>query len=269
MRVYDEEEAAHLGAKPWQLELLGVNPSYVSWGPHEDYMWKDEGGWDSPQIFPTWAEFGSWQLNELNECASFYFHIERDSEECPDCGGSGYHPSARKIVKTFYRHMCHEVGEPPSAAWCDKITQDEVQALVDAGRLRDFTHEFVAGQGWKPRVPAVAPTAAEVNAWQSGQRLGHDAINRHILTAQRIKRVLGLEDHRCPRCEGHGYTAPEPRLCLTMWWMHPRKGASRGIEVSSLTRDDLPAVQAFLAEAAERNAARFANIGRLREIAGA
>lgn len=263
MRVHDDEEAKHLGAHPWQLALLAANPSYVHWGPHEDYMWKKGEGWDSPLTYATWAEFGPWKLDELNECANFYFHIERDSKDCPQCRGNGYHPSAQKIVGTFYRHMCHEAGEPPSAAWHDKITQDEVQALVDAGRLHDFTHDFIPGEGWKSKVPAVVPTAAEVNSAQHGRGFGHDAINRHILTAQRIKRELGLEDHRCPHCEGHGYvyTAPEPRVCLTLWWMHPRKGASRGIEVSSLTREDLPAVQAFLKEAAARNAERFSNLG--------
>lgn len=263
MRYHDDDEAKRLGAHPWQLALLKANPSYVSWGPHEDYMLTKGEGWNSPQIHATWADFGPWNLDDLNECVNFYFHIERDAKDCPDCGGSGYHPKGRKIVGTFYRHMCAEVGEPESAAWHDKITQDEVQALVDGNRLYGFTHEFVAGDGWKPKVPAVVPTAAEVNAAQHGRGMGHDAINRHILTAQRMKRELGLEDHRCPRCEGHGsvFTAPEPRLCLTLWWLHPRKGCSRGIEVSSITRDDLPAVQAFLKTAAARNAERFSSLG--------
>ena len=263
MRHLDDEEAKRLGAHPWQLALLAANPSYVSWGPHEDYMWTKGEGWNSPMIYDTWHDFGPMGLDDLNECVNFYFSVSRKSEDCAACGGDGYHPSAHRIVNTFYEHMAASIGVSRSEAWCDKITQDEVQALVDANRLYDFTHDFVAGEGWKRKAPAVVPTAAEVNAWQRGRGMGHDAINRHVLTVQRIKRELGLEDHRCPSCEGHGYvyTAPDPHVTLTLWWLHPRKGCSRGIEVNNIQRDELPAVQAFLKEAAARNAARFSNLG--------
>lgn len=265
MRVYDLDEAKRLNAKHWQLDLLKANPEYVHWGPHEDYMSNTGEGWNGRVIKATWADFGPWALDELNECVNFYFSVQRASVDCIHCGGNGYHPKAQRIVNTFYGHQCHQIGVPESEAWHDKITQDEVQALVDAGRLLDFTHEFTAGEGWKRKEPAVVPTAAEVNAMQSVRGRGfvsHDAINRSILTERRIKRELGLEDHRCPACEGHGYvfTEPEAYVSLTLWWLHPRKGCSRGIEVTRVEQGDLPAVQKFLREAAERNAKRFTGI---------
>jgi hypothetical protein len=41
MRKYDENTAKKLNAEQWQLDLPKLNPDYVHWGPHEDYMWKE------------------------------------------------------------------------------------------------------------------------------------------------------------------------------------------------------------------------------------
>lgn len=257
MRHYDEEEAKDLNAAQWQLDLLKLNPEYCSWGPHEDYMWtKDDAGWNGRIIAPTWAEFGPWGLDDLNECVNFYFEVNRASEKCLTCAGNGYHTLAQQVVNSFYSHM-NDRGEH----WHDNITQDEVQALVDGGRLMDFTHTFEVGKGWQKKDPPVVPTATEVNAWSKlGGLRGHDAINRWILTEVRLKR-LGLPKN-CETCTGKGYTftADHAHASLVLWWLHPRKGCSRGIEVSRIEQDELPAIYAFLHVAAQRNAARFSKI---------
>jgi len=248
MRIYDEAEAKKLNAEQWQLDLLNLNPNYPYWGPHEDYMIVDGSGWDSAIIHETWDIFGPWTLDDLNECVNFYFSVNRESKECPTCGGNGYHPDAHEVVNTFYSHM-----NSHGIAWNDKITQDEVQALIDAGRLRDFTRNKPAGY---------IPTAEEVNAAQRGGEflMSHDAINRSILIEARLKR-LGLP-HHCPTCEGSGYvyTAPNAHVTLTLWILHPRKGCSRGVEISRIEQRDLPAIFAWLRHAAERNAQRFSKI---------
>jgi hypothetical protein len=46
-------------------------------------------------------------------------------------------------------------------------------------------------------------------------------------------------------------------ISLTLWWLHPRKGCSRGILIKKI---EVPAIQDFLKEAAERNADRFAKL---------
>lgn len=251
---WDAEDVSRINAEPWMLELLKLNPEYTSWGPHEDYMTKEGHGWDSRQIRATWSDFGPWQLDDLNECVNFYFEVDRATIPCAACGQTGYNPATKKIADAFYAH------EGPGPRWVHSITQDEVQTLVDAGRLTDFTHTFVAGEGWQPKDPPVCPTASEVNAWSAGRGLGHDAINRGILIETRAKR-LGVYGS-CPECDGHGsvFTEPAAHVSLTLWWLHPRKGCSRGVEVSSIERSDLPAVFAFLREAAARNAARFARV---------
>lgn len=239
MRYHEPEEFAQLNAEPWQTDLLKLNPSYVSWGPHEDYMWKGGTGWDSAQLFTTWREFGPWGLDELNECVSFYFSVNRASKECETCGGEGYHPLAKPIADGFYAH-----SSPTGIGWRSAITQDELDALV--------AHN---------RIPAGTPLA-DVNAQNKpgARAFGHDAINRSILVETRLAR-LGLPKY-CPTCGGSGrvFTAPAAHVSRTLWWLHPRKGCSRGLEIENIEQPDLPAVFAFLREAATRNAERFAKI---------
>lgn len=106
---YDVAEAGRLGAEPWMLAALGLNPDYCAWGPYEDYMWKkgadEEGGghgWDTRVILETFDKF--WDLDDLNEVVHFYFDITRANEDCDVCTGNGYHPDAQWISESFYEH---------------------------------------------------------------------------------------------------------------------------------------------------------------------
>lgn len=247
MRSYDNQEAKKMGALPWQLELLWVNPPYVHWGPHEDYMMEKGGQWNTPVFFDSWKQFGPWTLDELNECVNFYFSIERTNTDCPECDGDGYNPLAKHISGTFYKHQCTRNGIPETDAWYNKITADEAEMLIQEKRaLPGDTADSINGQQGK------------------GGFHSHDAINRCLLIKHRITRELGI-DSRCPRCAGHGtvYVAPDTTVSLTLWMLHPRKGCSRGVEVNNITPEDLPAVFEYLQIAAQRNADRFSEITNL------
>src|SRR5574343_669407 len=232
---YDAEQLKKIKAEPWQVELLLLNPDYTCWGPHEDYMWKEESGWDSRQLFESWDDFGPWELDDLHEIVNFYFSVSRASKECESCSGSGLTQAADKLNNTFH------------SWWGKNLTQDEADALWDANRLRrDFKEK---------------PTAEQVNEWAKTARgLAHDAINRHICLDARTKR-LGIEKH-CPDCKGDGYiyTSDVSTVSLTLWMLHPRKGCSRGVEVANITQDELPKVFSYLRQAADRNANRFSKI---------
>lgn len=239
MRIYDEDEVKELNAEQWQIDLLKLNPEYVHWGPHEDYMWNDSSGWDKPITHESWCSFGPWQLDDYNECVNFYFSVNRESKECESCGGNGYHKDAQEVVNTFYSHM-NDAG----IHWNDKITQDELDALVDCGRVKQgITVEEVNNQNKR-----------------GSKCFGHDAINRMILIDARLKR-LGIEKN-CDICNGNGYvfTAPKAHVTLTLWMLHPRKGCSRGVEINNINKDDLTAIFEWLNEAAKRNASRFSHI---------
>jgi hypothetical protein len=242
MRIYDEHEAARLNAEPWQLDLLKLNPEYVLWGPGEDHMTaaaESAVSFSGSLLLKAWKAF-DWELDELNECVNFYFSVVRAYKDCPMCGGDGYHPAARAVVNTFYAHM-NDAGEH----WNDKITQDELDALIEAKRIEP------------------GKTVEEVNANNAAgctSLNSHDAINRWILISARLKR-LGLPE-KCEECEGNGsvFTESAAHVELILWMLHPRKGASRGVQIARVEQDDLPAVFQWLRGAAERNAGRFAKV---------
>lgn len=307
----ERREAEELGAQPWMLDVLACNPSYVSWGPHEDYMMVKsaqetdfdakhhlDGGWASRVLLKTWSAFQpDWSLNELNECVNFYFTIVRDSEPCSICGGDGMHPDAKWVNDSWYEHSSPFADETASQRdiknllgsfsletpsqeplrsesfpseeliarygaqfrqfaeemrihkyWCNRITQDEVDTLLARGRLPERTR---AGRPW---------TAAEVNGAGTGNGYDHDAINRWICVSRRLQR-LGMPE-ACEDCRGSGhiYTEPEAHLSLVLWWLHPRKGSSRGIEIDRIEESEVPLAREFLREAARRNAERFSRV---------
>lgn len=259
MRSYpkDSEELEKLKAEPWMLELLKYNPAYPHWGPYEDYMWKDGGGWDSRILNDSWKAFGPWDLDDYNECVNFYFDVERESKDCGACKGGGLNPATQAIDNDFYN----------GPAWRESITEDEVAALVEAKRIGcEFDCEK---KEWVLAGPT--PTAALINEInrvgqnQVGARsplgvVSHDSVNRYILVKTRATRlgVYGL----CPACEGHGhvYTKPQASVNLVLWMLVPRKGCSRGVEVKNIKEEELPEIFAWLREAAQRNAARFKKI---------
>lgn len=267
IRTYPEEEtdireAQRLKVPGWQLECLKLNPDYVWWGIHEEYMagsTPKSSGWNQPVEVETWTEFDAqWSLNNLNEVVNFYFHVNRDADDCHACGGSGHNAPTKVIADSFYDHNHNGAN-----GWHNQITQDEVQALWDKGRLFNFNPKWSenaqADPTKNPNEGVSPPTAAQVNAAQRGMG-SHDAINRWILIEARAKR-LGVWGE-CPRCEGHGYlfNEPETHLCITLWFLHPRKGCSRGVEVGHIDFDQLPDVYAYLNAAAARNAQRFSKI---------
>lgn len=235
----DEAELQELRAEPWMVKLLTLNPEYTSWGPHEDYMIRD-AGWEGRVLVNGWAEF-DWKLNVLNECVNFYFEVLRSSKSCSACEGSGYNPPTKQLADDFYDFAGR------GTRWRDQITQSEVDALIAEGREK------------------TGAVAEQVNEAQK-RGFGHDAINQHILIEARGTR-LGVYGF-CEQCDGEGreFTEPAAHVNLVLWMIHPRKGCSRGIEISYIEQRDLPAIFEWLKEAAQRNATRFAALNSTKEL---
>jgi len=236
---YEKKDLEDLNAKEWMMDALKMNPDYNCWGNGEDYMWtKEKSGWNSSVELESFDN--AFSLDELNELVNFHFEVTRDSVRCEDCDGSGQNPETKQISDDWYDF------EGTGRKWNSRITQDEVDALWDRNRLRgDFKQK---------------PTAEEVNAWNRGGGMGHDAINQWICVETRAKR-LGVYGN-CEKCNGKGYiyTAPKAHLALQMWFLHPRKGASRGVYLKNIDKKDVNKVIAYLQEAAKRNADRFSRL---------
>lgn len=261
---YDFETLEALNVEDWQKDALKMNPEYPFWGPSEDYMAGKDVGWRTPVFFDNWEDFGPWELDDYNECVNFYFFIHRDNHDCEACGGTGQNKKTNRVADDFYDFA------GTGRRWSDKITQDEVEALARAGRLVNFVgnvhfdKESKTWKGWHggEQVDVEAPempSRHEVNEWQRVGG-GHDAINRWILIETRAKR-LGIYG-QCPECDGSGviYDEPKGKLGLVLWILHPRKGASRGVEIKEISQDDLTKAVSFLYEAAARNDKRFGKL---------
>lgn len=248
MKVFDAKDAVRLNALPWHIEVVKQNPEYPFWGPGDDYMGKilPDGDpattWASGSEVQSWGDFASkWYLDDYNECVNYYFNLMRESCQCKVCNGTGYHPESLHVHGTYYKHQCYEHGFPSSMSWKDNITQDEADCLIAKGRFKPGT------------------TAEEINAENrpGAGGFGHDSINAHFLIEARCKR-LNLKCY-CDNCNGesHVYTSDVPELTLTLWMIRPRKGASTGVRIRNIQESDLTSIQAFLAEAAQRNAKRM------------
>jgi hypothetical protein len=98
--------------------------------------------------------------------------------------------------------------------WCHHLSQQDVDALVAEGRLRDLTHRWDREtRRWEPA--GHAPTAAEVNEW-SLRGMGHDSSNQWTVVGAELERQ-GLSD-RCANCNGSGDIAtPEQKTAEEAW----------------------------------------------------
>jgi hypothetical protein len=262
---YDKKDLENINAEEWQLELLKLNPSYVHWGCYEDYMCKDKESWDSRVITSTWKEHKSeWNLDEYNELVNFYFEVYRKNHECEYCKGTALNPATKQISDDWYDFA--QTGR----RWDNKITEVEVEALMKSGRLSDasdfrgyYDDEKQAWVKWENGVQVVCeqpefPHPDKINQW-SQKGFGHDAINKWICVKARAKH-LGVYGE-CEHCnEGYIYDEPKARVALQFWYLHPRKGCSRGVYIENIEQEDLPQIFEYLKEARDRNAQRFEKI---------
>jgi hypothetical protein len=161
--------------------------------------------------------------------------------QCPTCGGHGYSPEARRFHEQWYGNVPFDpastgstphgpqhpkivarAGRTVSGArmfgpvereaerlardcfdshWAHHLSQADVDALVEADRLRDFTHTFIPGTGWAVKDPPYRPTAQEVNDW-SLSGMAHDSINSWVCIKARCAREGA--PNQCATCKGNG-----------------------------------------------------------------
>ncbi len=106
----------------------------------------------------------------------------------------------------------------------------------------------------------IMPSAEKVNEVNRNGHL-HDTINQWICVKARAQ-YLGVYGY-CEFCnEGDAtiYDEPNAKVGLQLWYLHPRKGCSRGVYIEHVEQEDLPEVFAYLKEANERNIERFSKL---------
>ena len=136
-----------------------------------------------------------WPMNKVWAGYLNPFH----SQECKTCDGSGLNAATKKLNDDWYTHLRTDGQE----GWKLHLEQEDVQALMDADRLWDFTRvprtpeqvEIVkkkiadGGNSWLPESNGYVPTAGEVNEWAKRGMMGHDATNQWICVKARAKRL--------------------------------------------------------------------------------
>jgi hypothetical protein len=303
MRYYPDDEAElqkglkSYACEPWMVEALRRNWNYVNWGPHEDSQWiRDPADPGSPRKAPSWKAFRASFTpgrhpegvadRSGGEIVGWYFNIAREHWKCEACAGSGENPETKRIDDDWYDF------DRTGRRWCDNITQDEVDALVKAGRLWSYTHVSSraeldslvetgkvtaesAEEFWENRDRSrdheyddengvdkhlrvriqwrdTVPVE-EINQAQSdGPGFNHDEINRWICVKTRAKR-LGVYGH-CDKCKGAGYIPVdvEGRLQLVLWIVNPATGQNYGFEIDKIEEAEMFAVCDFLSGMRDR-----------------
>jgi len=280
-----EEEIKNSAAELWMVEQLRRNYSYVSWGPHEDYQGvADLSDPNSPRKFPNWASFRkgftpnkhpvTHQDRSGGEVVGWYFNIARETTKCVRCDGGGLNPESKKISDDWYDFA--RTGR----RWDKKLTQDEVDALLENGRLSSFVNvstrgeldalvengritaeraeelwdsrdkkfdrEFDADDGITKHYRVHIKWRDAVPVDEVNGRESHDGINKWICVETRCKR-LGVWGY-CEACGGRGYMPVDlkGRLQLVLWIVNPATGQNYGLEVDNIEEDEIEDVHDFL-----------------------
>lgn len=159
---------------------------------------------------------------------------ERNIGDAPDYYGGGEVAIVREANR-LARHF--------NDAWMHHLTDEDVVALVEAGRLVDFTHTWSRETGWLPKDPAVVPTAAQVNEW-SLRGFGHDSINASVVVRARCAREGQPE--ACATCGGHASLEAYPgQRAESEAWERTEPPAGEGWQFWETTTEGSPQSPVF------------------------
>lgn len=125
---------------------------------------------------------------------------ERNCSRTPDYFGIGEQSVAREARRLVSHY---------NSSWSHHLNDADVAALIEADRLRDFTHTWTKENRWQKKTPPYIPTPQEVNEWSLGG-FGHDSINQWVVVKAECAR-LGAETS-CKRCDGEGQLWPTPEI---------------------------------------------------------
>ena len=135
-------------------------------------------------------------------------------------GGVGSFIEFRPWIKNAAFYEAQRLIDMWNGQWCHHLNAEDVKALVDSGRLMDFTcrprnaeqEEILKKQSedggssyWLKDGNGYVPTPQEVNDWSIGG-FGHDSINNWVCVKAKCKRLRVSAS--CKECKGKGHVWP-------------------------------------------------------------
>lgn len=198
-------------------------------------------------------------------------------EKCADCNGDGGSEAWRLVHALWYRHLHYQArmmldfhtfpaplaafaeqvlrdaptyrgGNGTHGGWGYHIDQGDVDALVKAGRLWDFTRrplnaeqETFANGGTK-EANGYRPSAEEVNTWAT-KGMGHDSLNAGVCVRARLKRYR--VSSYCPTCHGKGYMANRSISAKIARWRETEPPAGEGWQLWETVSEGSPVSPVF------------------------
>lgn len=241
----------------WQLEALKLNTGDSDWGFEKGDMFNGTG-MSQCMNYATWEDFvGKFKIpNEYNMVVNFRFDVEKDHSKCDTCDGTGDHPALR--LETEMK----EFTEEPLV-----MDQSTMEWFVQHGHITSPSHgrvywdnglnKFKQHKGSEilliSKEDLIYPELKEVNDGLRGNKpeLLFSMFKvwdwRNIIQAQRT--IKGLPT-KCIQCQGTGkrFTG-EPRLALTLWYIHPGHSASKAVKIKNIKQTDIDPILTFMQSA--------------------
>jgi hypothetical protein len=182
------------------------------------------------------AETGSTPFGPTHP--SVWAFAQRSVERAPEFYGRGELAVMREALR---------LSGMWDSQWVHHLAQEDVDALVEAGRLRDLTHTFdrrrPPAERWQPREGVDPLTAEQVNAWSIGG-MGHDSINCMVVCDARCKREGWPTT--CPECDGHGSIEAYPgQRDDAENWEHDEPPTGEGWQLWETTSEGSPVSPVF------------------------
>lgn len=259
-----------LNPEMWQLEVLTLNPHVNKWGAFENYM-KGNKGMAESRLYDSWHDFRNafGLLDEYNQVVNFYFEVDREKIKCEHCENGDHIEITSQVDAAKFNFEKLAITQPELAVF----VRNGVIKSKSHGRVFQFATGWFAypdGQeaflGTNEQVVIELPPLNEVNRdlnepddkkkkWITGfDKIGH----REILL---VRRTLEDLPTKCSHCEGKGFQyTSECTLRLNLWMIHPGYGASRGIKIKSIKKEELREVFEYLKTAQEILEKKFRRI---------
>ena len=199
----------------------------------------------------------------LNQVWTGYLNPHHEKRRtCAACAGDGGSPAYRLLHALWYRHLhsdarrmlgessfpaplirfaldvlkaapSHTGGNGTHGGWAYHLDQGDVDALVKANRLWDFTRR---------KLRADHPTADEVNVW-ARRGWGHDSINAAVCVRDRCRRYR--VSPLCASCRGRGYVADRALSVRIARWKPTEPPTGDGYQIWETVSEGSPVSPVF------------------------